>query len=368
MLKDKKYIHVITNFEQIGGAEQMLIRTINATSVNEQHSIISLMKISDLMKKQLVQDVEFIALDSNSITGLLLSVFKLRKIIKLFQPSVIYSWMYHANFVAALVKLFPSVKAPVIWGVRHSLDDFKGEGLSTKLAIYAGRFLKVIPETIIYCANRAMQQHIKFGYSPKDKSVYIPNGYSFQENKLRTFKNNNVVIGAAGRFHDAKDYYTLFKSVAPILASNSSIKLKIAGRDVNSENKAIQNYMRELTINLKQVELLGQINNMPNFYRSVDFFVLSSKTEGFPNVLAEAAGYGCITFSTDVGDAQVILNDDKRLVPIGDSKALQDLLVQYIDKTAEELSEISKSASDFIRTTYSIDVISKRILSVGNKL
>jgi glycosyltransferase involved in cell wall biosynthesis len=321
-----------------------------------------------MMKNQLGSGVNFYSLGANNAASLLFSILKLHKLLKTLHPDFIFSWMYHANFVTGLAKLFPSVKAPLIWGVRHSLDDLKGEGISTKLAIYAGRALKNLPDKTIYCANKAMQQHIEFGYSPKDKSIYIPNGYSFEEYNARIFSQYNLVIGAAGRFHEAKDYYTLFKAVAPILAANKNVKLKIAGRDVNCQNTMIQSYIKELAINSCQIELLGQINNMPEFYRSVDFFVLSSKTEGFPNVLAEAAGYGCITFSTNVGDASVILNDESRLVTIGDSKALESLLVEYLGKSAEELSVISKKASNFIRTTYSIDVISKKIFLIGNEL
>jgi glycosyltransferase involved in cell wall biosynthesis len=364
----KKYYHIITNFEEIGGAEQMLIRTINASRNNTQHCIISLMNVSDLMKNQLVKNVEFHSFNANNILGLFAAIFKLHRIVKTSQPDVIYSWMYHANFVAALSNFFSLVKTPLIWGVRHSLDDLKGEGISTKLAIYAGRFLKNIPDKTIYCAKRAMQQHLDFGYSPKNKSIYIPNGYKLEEAKVRVFDKNNLVIGAAGRFHDAKDYYTLFKAVAPILANHSNIKLSIAGREVNTANEVLKNYINELSINTVQVELLGQLNNMPKFYHSVDFFVLSSKTEGFPNVLAEAAGYGCITFSTDAGDAAVILNDDARLVAIGDAEALESLLVGYINKPTEELVEISKETSSFIRSTYAIDVISNKILSIGNKI
>jgi glycosyltransferase involved in cell wall biosynthesis len=281
--------------------------------------------------------------------------------------STIYSWMYHANFVAALTKLFSSVSASVIWGVRHSLDDLGGESKSTKLAIYAGKFLRKVPKKVIYCSSKAMKQHIDFGYSYKNNSVYIPNGYEFEEPNLKTFNDKNLVIGAAGRFHKAKNYSMLFKSVAPILAANSNMKLKIAGRDIDYNNETIERYIRELSINIEQIELLGLVSDMPGFYRNVDFFVLSSITEGFPNVLAEAAGYGCIIFSTDVGDAKFIVNDDSRLVPVGQDKLLGSVLNDYINKSSEELSDISKCSSSYIRDTYSIETISKKILSIATE-
>ena len=97
---------------------------------------------------------------------------------------------------------------------------------------------------------------------------------------------------------------------------------------------------------------------MPKFYREIDFFILSSKTEGFPNVLAEAGGAGCITFSTDVGDASKIINNEDRIVSVGDAAALTKILFRYLNKSGEELKEIAFCSAEFIRDTYSLKTVS----------
>jgi glycosyltransferase involved in cell wall biosynthesis len=363
---DKNHLHVITNFEQIGGAEQMLIRLVNE-SKEQSCIIVSLINVSDLMSKQLPEHVQVIALNCKSPIDLLFSAIKLKNLIKNHQPHCVYSWMYHANFSAALAKWLLRKKTRLVWGVRHSLDDLNGERFSTKLAIYAGCFLANIPDKVIYCSARAMHQHIKFGYSKANKSVYIPNGYKFSSFNVKAFNKKNLVIGAAGRFHDAKDYFTLFKAVAPLLQKNSNLILKVAGRDVLTTNPTIRQYMTVLDIPKSQVVLLGQVANMEDFYENVDFFVLSSKTEGFPNVLAEAASHGCIIFSTDVGDASLIVNDQDRIVPIGASELLTHKLEKYINKPSIELLQLSQSTADRIRSEYSIDVISKKIFEIGKE-
>lgn len=45
---------------------------------------------------------------------------------------------------------------------------------------------------------------------------------------------------------------------------------------------------------------------MPEFYQSIDLLVLSSRTEGFPNVIAEAMSFGKPIVTTDVGDAAAV--------------------------------------------------------------
>lgn len=362
----KRIIHVITSFHEIGGAEQTLIKIINASKSGTEHTVVALMLTSELMKNQIHKDVKFYSLNAKSAAGLLISVFKLRKILKSFRFDVIYSWMYHANVIAALAKVFVLRKVPLIWGVRNSLDVLKGESVSAKIAVYVGKMMSFIPDKVVYCANRAMTEHVEFGYSTKNKSIYIPNGYDLEDYQKRLFQKEQFVLGAAGRFHDAKDYMTLFKAVAPILNKYEKIQLKIAGRDVENSNVLIKSYIRECNIRPSQIQLLGQLNDMPTFYRSVDFFILSSRVEGFPNVLAEATGYGCVTFSTDVGDAGLIINDDARIVKIGDATALTKLLTVYLNKTPNELSSIANVGANHIRTNYSIESISEKLLSLGN--
>lgn len=360
------YVHIITNFTEIGGAEQMMIRAINASQNEYTHTVISLMSISEHMKARISKKVEFHALGAKGALDLIKGAFSLKRLItQLGNVNALYSWMYHANFVAALNCLISNNKAPLIWGVRHSLDDYNGEKLSTKIAIQGGKLLSRVPKHIVHCSKKAMHQHIEFGYGKASQCVYVPNGYQFERLKQRQFEVERLVIGAAGRFHDAKDYKTLFRAIAPVLQQNTGALLKIAGRDMTMNNPVLVEYMRDFGIETHQVELMGLQDDMVRFYHSVDFFILSSKTEGFPNVLAEASGYGCITFSTRVGDAPEII-DSSRIVEIADASALTQLLKKYITKTPSELLNISQSSADYVRNSYEIDVIANKLFSLGH--
>ena len=63
-----------------------------------------------------------------------------------------------------------------------------------------------------------------------------------------------------------------------------------------------------------KVVLLGKRDDVFHIYKLFDIFVLTSLSEGFLNVLAEAMINKNICLSTNVGDTNIILNDNKFII------------------------------------------------------
>ena len=180
----------------------MLIRLVSFQRTPA--TIISLVNCTDKIKSQLPDNVNVITLNNKTALGLLLSSLRIREFLP--EKCTLYCWMYHANFVGALLKITSLKKINLIWGVRHSLDDYRGESISTKIAIVLGRLLKRVPDKVVNCSLRSQIQHINFGYNFKYNAVHIPYGYYFEPLQRRDLQKSKFVIGAAGRFHAAKDY------------------------------------------------------------------------------------------------------------------------------------------------------------------
>lgn len=68
-----------------------------------------------------------------------------------------------------------------------------------------------------------------------------------------------------------------------------------------------------------RVHLPGHLGNMADWYQAADVFVLSSRFEGFPNVLVEAMGAGraCVAFACDTGPDEIIADEVDGLL-VGD--------------------------------------------------
>jgi glycosyltransferase involved in cell wall biosynthesis len=104
------------------------------------------------------------------------------------------------------------------------------------------------------------------------------------------------------------------------------------------------------------IELLGATNDPLAFHRSLDVLVSPSRTEGFPNVVAEAMAVGTAVIATDVGGTSEVLGGAGLLVPSEDPRALSDAMARLAKSPDErtrlgEIGESRATASFSIRST-----------------
>lgn len=359
-----KILHIITNFSAIGGAEMMLSRLIQSQP-EEEHYLVSLMGVSQEIYSEALGRCSYAeALNWNGINTFN-TILKLKKIIQELNPELIQGWMYHANVLASLSLIGNQKKPKLCWGIHHSLASSKDESISTKVALMSGRFLAHSADAIIYCAQSSQKQHQTFGFKNL-KNIVIPNGIQLENFKLNNYIHNPCVVGFAGRYHPAKGYQYLFETIS--LLKDYPIVFKIAGRGANLTTSEIANYFQKYELDEKKVILLDQITDMPEFYTSIDLFLMTSITEGFPNVLVEAMASGVPCVTTDVGDAEFIVQKNGFVVTPRNSKQLSEAIVTYVNLSIEEKKGLKLSSRQRIETSFSIERVSKQYLSVWESL
>jgi glycosyltransferase involved in cell wall biosynthesis len=102
----------------------------------------------------------------------------------------------------------------------------------------------------------------------------------------------------------------------------------------------------------------GRTEAIEKLYKKSPIFVLSSRIEGFPNVLCEAMAYGCacISFDCIAGPNEIITDKvDGYLVKNGDIYALSEKM-DFLINNSEERRRIGKEAMK-IRDRLNIDSI-----------
>ncbi|MDS1140062.1 glycosyltransferase [Pusillimonas sp. SM2304] len=139
------------------------------------------------------------------------------------------------------------------------------------------------------------------------------------------------VIMAAGRLSPEKDFPTLIRAFA-LLRSQRPARLAILGE--GGERQALQAQIDQLDCK-DDILLAGFQANPYTWMSRAGVFVLSSRWEGFGNVLVEAMACGTPVVSTACPSGpEEILGQGRwgRLVPVGDAAAL----AQAIDQTLSD--------------------------------
>ena len=135
-----------------------------------------------------------------------------------------------------------------------------------------------------------------------------------------------IVLGV-GRLVPDKDFLTLLEAFR-IVRTQHACRLLILGE--GRMRRALERRARALDLS-DHVSLPGWVENPFAFMSRASLFALSSRREGFANVLVEALACGCPAVSTDCPEGpSEILGAPELLAPVGDPKALAQVMLQAL--------------------------------------
>ena len=360
-------LHIISNFEDRGGAETMLARLLRLP-LTERQTVVPLITVSEKMKAYVGNPaIDYRPQNVVSSPAAGRAVMSVAKILREERPTAVVCWMYHAMIVGSVARLASRSDAPFFWNVRQSLDDPSSFTASTRLAISVCRHLSRIPDGIIYNSSRALALHELKGFRNGNVAV-IPNGFDLPNGVAITQKAPSV-LGIAGRLHPQKDHACFFRAAATTARSHPNVRFKAAGIGMTPDNPAVRALMNEAGLDPRSIELLGMLDDMPSFYHGIDALVLSSRTEGFPNVVAEAMSHGKPVVATDVGDAAEIVGETGFIVPARDPDKLADGMRRMLELSPAVYADSARSAHERIASRYSLEAIAgiyRRFLNIGS--
>ncbi|HET9396816.1 MAG TPA: glycosyltransferase [Nitrospiraceae bacterium] len=347
-----RVMHVITNLTATGGAEAMLLRLLRLRK-DEADVVVSVRDVSAAQHELFKQaGIEIHCLQGRSAIALPLAMLRLSRLLRAVRPDAVMCWMYHAMVVGQVAASISRTEVPVYWNVRQSLDDPTVLTVSTRIALRAARALSRWPAGIVFNSIRALKLHREFGFR-NGNAVVIPNGFDIPSSE--SIPTQRRAIGIAGRLHPQKDHATFFAAAAAVHRTFPEVRFLAAGRGLTADNDEVARMLRNAGLPTHAIELLGNLTDMPAFYRSIDLLVLSSRTEGFPNVVAEAMSFGKPVIATDVGDAAEIVADAGRIVPARSPTALADAICQMLALDGERYAQLARAARTRIRQNYSIE-------------
>lgn len=158
-----------------------------------------------------------------------------------------------------------------------------------------------------------------------------------------------------GRLDQQKGFDVLIRSFALLATQLHELDLCIAGEGPESSNLRL--LARQLNVS-DRVIFLGQVRNIEQLMTDAFAFVLSSRYEGFPNVLLEALSNGAATIATDCrsGPRQILRGGQfGLLVPPDDPVTLASAVRQLWSDSALR-TQLRVNARHAVRP-YSIDAV-----------
>lgn len=158
-------------------------------------------------------------------------------------------------------------------------------------------------------------------------------------------------ILSVGTLKAQKDHATLIRAFA-MLPPECDARLTILGE--GSLRRDLEQLIRDLKLQ-DRVRLAGFVLDPYPWYRTADLFVLSSRWEGFGNVIVEALECGVPVVSTDCASGPAeILEDGRygRLVPVQDPAAMASAIVASLAEQPD-VERLRSRARDFSVSTIS---------------
>ena len=263
---------------------------------------------------------------------------KVARYLKSARPDSMLCWQGSENIAAALARRISSAPTQIVAGERTFLSartDVPAWRL--RLAIWGRRLVYPLVDKVIAVSRTVGEDLCRLTATPASKVVTIYNPYDFAEIERRSaepvshrfFGRGAPVLVSVGRLHSQKNYETLLRAFAEFTSKRDAFLIILGEGEMRPQLEALRS-----SLGLEErVDMPGFVRNPMAYMGRADLFVLSSRYEGFANVIIEAMLCGCPVVSTDFPGVREALGDSEfgLISPVGDPHALAANIAAMVD-------------------------------------
>ena len=279
-----KLLFVITSLEN-GGAERVCASLANYFSKENE---VEILYFSGEIFYEISPKVKLNKFSRNSrIPRLAAKLLAIRKHAK--DADCILSFMDSTNILSIIATAFLGRKLIIS---EHSAHDFVGLKWRVLRRIFYP-FASAL--TVLSKSDFNYYSFVKNKAIIYNPSIFKPS-FGGQKEKLIIF---------VGRLEPVKGCDIFLRALA--LLRLDDFKLLVLG--AGSQKKSLQSLSAGL--GLKNLEFLGSVSDIQNYYKKAKIIVSSSRFEGLGNALIESAFFDCIRVATPTAGALELLEDGK---------------------------------------------------------
>jgi len=248
-----------------------------------------------------IEGIQFIDLKTVKASR---SFFKLYKLLRSEKPFAVFSTTDHINILTAMVACFLKIPKLIARASNNPQQMKNFYGFKTR---FYNLFTRVLffRFDVIVCQSYEMKKSMAKLYSiRKEKLKVIPNPVQYTPliKKDRKISGVNRLIIVA-RLSGEKGLFRLLEIMQEL---PENYILTIAGDGPLMDCLKANVSLRKLD---SRVSFLGKIKDVPAHIAQHDLLLLSSFTEGFPNVILEALSVGVPAVTFRVGGVQDIIRE-----------------------------------------------------------
>jgi len=265
-------------------------------------------------------------------------IFELIKLINLESPKIIFAHSFNAAIVSALIKFFLRKKVLLVCSY-HGVYIAPSRRKQLLAPIYNGLtyFIYSNISTGIICVSEFSKQELTNKGINKNKIKVVHNGINqnpvYKKHSNVNFEKNSdeLLIGIVCRLVPLKGVDILIHAMKDV----SSARLLIVGDGpMRSELERASESINE------KVLFVGNQDNVDDWLKIIDIFILPSFVENHSISILEAMRQGKAIITTNIGGNPESISDgvDGILVPPGNIKALTRS-IKYLQDNPNKIEE-----------------------------
>ena len=357
-----KIMYLVYSFTT-GGTERLLVDICNEMSKkNDVFLYIVNNYYSYEMLKQINENVT-IETENRKVgsKNILKTMNNISRLIKKNKIDIVHCNSLNSPELLFISKIFYH-KLKIFYTV-HGMNQYKE--LNKIRIIYRN----IICNKIIGISNSVREDIARYGANP-NKTIMIYNGIQTNKFNLNNKEFNTIepVIGNVARIEPKiKGQDILIDAIIKLKEKYPKISCILAGGIAEKDKKDYKEILKKIKKNKieNNIVFVGNIQDVPEFLKKIDIFVLPSRYEGFGLSLVEAMSMGIPCIASNLNGPAEIIEQEKvgKLFESGNANSLAKVLEEVI----ENFEIIKKEAThicDDIKNKYDISNMCDKLIKV----
>jgi glycosyltransferase involved in cell wall biosynthesis len=349
---------MIPGLDRIGGAERQTI--LLAKGLHDRGwrvSVVALSGTGGVAAAELIDaGITFLSLNMHKGLADPRGWVRLHRWLKEHAPDIVHAHLSHATWIARWSRLASPLRVVI--------DTLHSSSTGSRERQLGYRISDWLTDQVTAVSHAVADTHRAANMTAN--IVVLPNGIDVTDWRSDAAVRANVrrelaledkfLWFAAGRLEPVKDYPTLLAAMAQL---PKSAQLVIAG------SGPLESQLSQLSSKLgieSRVRFLGFEPDVKRWMQAADGFVLSSRFEGLPIALLEAAACALPAVATDVPGTSEAIVDGKTglLAAQGDSNALAVTMIRMMQAAPDHRRAMGERARQRVVDCFSLESVLNR--------